>query len=134
MPASKRWSGSANRERETWLVAHMSRSASPTRPWKAGAVCATSDRVGRKTSTVSSENPARTSTATALLGIDLEIAQVAVEAVDGEAQQPRGHGGAGDEREAGVPGVIDQAAHVGQRCQLSRDRCPGAPVDRALEA
>src|SRR5262249_44841410 len=110
MPASKRWSGSANRARDTWLVAHMSRSASPTRPWKAGAGGAAGDRVGRKPSPVSSETPARTSPATALLGIDLEIAQVAVEAVDGEAQQLRRHGGAGDEREAGVPGVIDQAA------------------------
>src|SRR5438876_8190142 len=93
MPASKRWSGSAKKARETWLVAHMRRSASATKPWKAGAVCATSDRVGRKTASVSSENPPRTSTGTALLGIHLEIAEAAVEPVDGEAKELRRHGG-----------------------------------------
>src|SRR5262244_1658630 len=115
MPASKRWSGSANRARETWLVAHMRRSASPTRPWKAGAVWATSESVGRKTSSVSSENPASTSAGIALVDIDLEIAEVAVEAVDREAHEARRHGRAEDEREARFPGVIDEPAHVRQR-------------------
>src|SRR2546428_1580849 len=108
MPASKRWSGSAKRACETWLVAHMRRSASATRPWKAGAVCATSDRVGRKTASVSRENPPRASSGTALLGIHLEIAEAAFEAVDGEAKELRRHGGAEDEREAGILRVLDQ--------------------------
>src|SRR5438876_12169166 len=92
MPASKRWSGSAKKARETWLVAHMRRSASATKPWKAGAVCATSDRVGRKTASVSSENPPRTSTGTALLGIHLEIAEAAAGRVGGEAKELGGAG------------------------------------------
>src|SRR5437899_5827709 len=118
MPASKRWSGSTNRARDTWLVAHIRRSASATRPWKAGAVCATSDSVGRKTSSVRSEKPARAPTATALVGIDLEIAEMAVEAVDGEAQEPRGHRRAEDERDADRPGVGDQPADVGSETQV----------------
>src|SRR5437773_316385 len=134
MPASKRWSGSAKKARETWLVAHMRRSASATKPWKAGAVCATSDRVGRKTASVSSENPARTSSGTALLGIHLEIAEAAVEPVDGEAKELRRHGGAEDEREAGIGCLLDQGANIGKGYEVPRKRRPGGPVERALEA
>src|SRR5712691_2473916 len=134
MPASKRWSGSAKRPRETWLVAHMRRSASAKRPWKAGAVCATSDRVGRKTARVSSENAPRASAVAALLGIHLEIAEAALEAVDGEAKELRRQGGAEDEREAGILRVLDQGADVGKRRELPGKRCPGGSVEGALEA
>src|SRR5262245_43969212 len=114
MPPSKRWSGSVNTVRDTWLVAHMRRSASATRPWKAGVVWATSDRVGRKTARVRREKPPRTSPTTALVGIDLEIAEAALEAVDGEAQEPGLDGSAEDEREARVLREFDQPADVGK--------------------
>src|SRR5437867_13379170 len=134
MPASKTWSGSANSARDTWLVAHMRRSASATRPWKAGVVCATSDSVGRKTASVSSEKPPSTSTGTALVGIDLEIAEAAVQTVDREAQELRRHVRAENQREARILRVLDQSAHVRQRCQRSREWRPAGPVERALAA
>src|SRR6266566_4340639 len=134
MPASKRCNGALKSARETWLVAHMRRSASAVLPRKAGAVCASSEGLGRNTASVRREKPpSAAATTRQLLRIDVDVTDPPLRPARREAQEARAQGGIRDEREARGSRLRDEGPHVGERTEPGRDRGPGAAVRRRLE-